>query len=51
MIAAQRVTRIELVAAGLTLFMLAEAFVPRLLAPPSSGIPGDVPERDRKSVV
>lgn len=44
MIAAQRVTRIELVAAGLTLFMLAEAFVPRLLAPPSSGIPGDVPE-------
>jgi exopolysaccharide production protein ExoQ len=39
-----RITRIELAAAGLTLFMLAEAFVPRLLAPPSSGIPGDVPE-------
>lgn len=44
MIAAPRITRLELVAAGLTLFMLAEAFVPRLLAPPSTGIPGDVPE-------
>jgi exopolysaccharide production protein ExoQ len=44
MMAAPRITRLELVAAGVTLFMLAEAFVPRLLAPPSSGIPGDVPE-------
>jgi exopolysaccharide production protein ExoQ len=44
MTAAPRITRLELVAAGLTLFMLAEAFVPRLLAPPSTGIPGDVPE-------
>lgn len=39
-----RITRLELAAAGVTLFMLAEAFLPRLLAPPSSGIPGDVPE-------
>lgn len=39
-----RVSRLELAAAGLTLLMLAEAFLPRLLAPPSSGIPGDVPE-------
>lgn len=44
MTAAPRITRLELVAAGVTLFMLAEAFVPRLLAPPSNGIPGDVPE-------
>lgn len=44
MTAAPRITRLELVAAGVTLFMLAEAFVPRLLAPPSTGIPGDVPE-------
>lgn len=41
---APRITRLELVAAGVTLFMLAEAFLPRLLAPPSSGLPGDVPE-------
>lgn len=44
MTAAPRITRLELVAAGVTLLMLAEAFVPRLLAPPSTGIPGDVPE-------
>lgn len=42
--AAPRITRLELAAAGLTLVMLAEAFVPRLLAPQSTGIPGDVPE-------
>ncbi len=41
---APRISRFELIAAGVTLFMLAEAFLPRLLAPPSSGIPGDVPE-------
>jgi O-antigen ligase len=41
---AQRITRLELIAAGITLFMLAEAFLPRLLAPPSTGIKGDVPE-------
>ncbi len=44
MIAPPRISRLELVAAGVTLFMLAEAFMPRLLAPPSTGIPGDVPE-------
>lgn len=44
MTAAPRISRLELVAAGVTLFMLAEAFLPRLLAPPSTGIPGDVPE-------
>jgi len=41
---APRISRLELIAAGVTLFMLAEAFLPRLLAPPSTGIPGDVPE-------
>ncbi len=41
---APRISRFELIAAGVTLFMLAEAFLPRLLAPPSTGIPGDVPE-------
>ena len=44
MIAAPRISRLELIAAGVTLFMLAEAFLPRLLAPAPTGIPGDVPE-------
>lgn len=36
--------RVELVLAGVTLFMLAEAFLPRLLAPSAVDVTGEVPE-------
>ena len=38
------VGRVELVLAGATLFMLAEAFLPRLLAPSAVDVTGEVPE-------
>lgn len=39
-----RVTRTEFALAGITLFMFAEAFLPRLLAPGPAGVTGEVPE-------
>ena len=44
MTARQPVSRIELVLAGLTLFMFAEAFLPRLLSPQAADVTGQVPE-------
>lgn len=44
MTAQPRVTRIEFALAGVTLFMFAEAFLPRLLAPGPAGVTGEVPE-------
>ncbi len=44
MTARQPVGRIELVLAGLTLFMFAEAFLPRLLSPQAADATGQVPE-------
>jgi len=40
----QPITRVELALAGITLFMLAEAFLPRLLAPGPADVTGEVPE-------
>lgn len=39
-----RITRLEFALAGLTLFMFAEAFLPRLLAPGPADVTGEVPE-------
>ncbi len=39
-----RISRIEYVLAGVTLFMFAEAFLPRLLAPAAADVSGQVPE-------
>jgi exopolysaccharide production protein ExoQ len=44
MITQPRITRLELALAGLTLFMFAEAFLPRLLAPGPADVTGVVPE-------
>lgn len=44
MIARRPVGRIELVLAGATLFMFAEAFLPRLLSPSAVDVTGEVPE-------
>lgn len=44
MIAQPRITRVEFALAGLTLFMFAEAFLPRLLAPGPADVTGEVPE-------
>ena len=44
MTAHPRITRREFALAGLTLFMFAEAFLPRLLAPGPTGVTGEVPE-------
>lgn len=44
MIAQPRITRLEYALAGLTLFMFAEAFLPRLLAPGPADVTGEVPE-------
>lgn len=44
MIAQRPVSRLEYALAGLTLFMFAEAFLPRLLAPGPTGVTGEVPE-------
>jgi len=41
---APRVSRLELILAGATLFMFAEAFLPRLLAPSAVDVTGEVPE-------
>ena len=41
---APRVSRLELILAGATLFMFAEAFLPRLLAPSAVDVTGQVPE-------
>jgi O-antigen ligase len=40
----QQVSRLEYALAGITLFMFAEAFLPRLLAPGPVGVTGEVPE-------
>ncbi len=42
--AEQRISRLEFVLAGVTLFMFAEAFLPRLLAPGPVDASGEVPE-------
>ena len=39
-----RITRLEFALAGLTLFMFAEAFLPRLLAPGPADVTGEAPE-------
>jgi exopolysaccharide production protein ExoQ len=39
-----RITRIEFALAGITLFMFAEAFLPRLLAPGPVDVTGEIPE-------
>ncbi len=44
MTSARPVGRVELVLAGLTLFMFAEAFLPRLLSPSAVDVTGEVPE-------
>jgi O-antigen ligase len=44
MTAQPRITRLEFALAGLTLFMFAEAFLPRLLAPGPADVTGEVPE-------
>jgi len=44
MIARRPVGRIELALAGATMFMFAEAFLPRLLAPSAVDVTGEVPE-------
>ena len=44
MIARRPVGRIELALAGATMFMFAEAFLPRLLAPSAVDVTGQVPE-------
>ena len=44
MTAHSRITRLEFALAGLTLFMFAEAFLPRLLAPGPADVTGEVPE-------
>lgn len=44
MTARQPVGRLELVLAGATLFMFAEAFLPRLLSPQAADVTGQVPE-------
>lgn len=44
MTAQSRITRLEFALAGLTLFMFAEAFLPRLLAPGPADVTGEVPE-------
>jgi exopolysaccharide production protein ExoQ len=44
MIAQPRTSRLEIALAGLTLFMFAEAFLPRLLAPGPTDVTGEVPE-------
>ncbi len=44
MIVRRPVGRIELVLAGATLFMFAEAFLPRLLSPSAVDVTGEVPE-------
>ena len=44
MTAAPRVSRWEFAAAVLTLFMFAEAFLPRLLSPPPAEVGGDIHE-------
>ena len=44
MIARRPVGRVELVLAGATLFMFAEAFLPRLLSPSAVDVTGEVPE-------
>lgn len=41
---ARPISRLEYVLAGITLFMFAEAFLPRLLAPGPVGASGEVPE-------
>lgn len=44
MTAQPRITRLEFVLAGITLFMFAEAFLPRLLAPGPADVTGEIPE-------
>lgn len=44
MIAQSRISRLEYFLAGVTLFMFAEAFLPRLLAPGPTDVTGQVPE-------
>lgn len=39
-----RVSRLEYLLAGLTLFMFAEAFLPRLLSPGAADVSGEIPE-------